>query len=269
MADKPKTTETIALTQADIDAAVAAKEVELTSANAAAVAAAVAAEARKAEELKTRLAQYEADKLAADQNKSLSEIAELLAKAPEEKRQAIMNAIEAGDAQSLLIQSREQATQPLIQERDTGFATRDTIIAEQQEKLNRFEMVVPCQSALSKHCGGMDNEIMAEMALNQIMKMFTRDADGKIIPDVNGPTKGMHPTEAKPLDFEGAALFMATIPAFQKNSTTSVLQGGAGDKQDTAKTQGSFSERLKNAKTEEDKEAIREEMRQSRRPKAA
>jgi len=176
-----------------------------------------------------------------------------------------MNAIKGDDAQTVLVHMRKQATDPLIQERDEGFASRDAIIAEQRKSLEKHEFTSPMTRALMKHCGGMDNEITLDMALGQATRFWKTGEDGNRIADPNGPTNGLHPTEDKPIDHEGVAIWLeANVPAFKLGSSKSP-DGGDGDVTKRAAPEGSTTERLKKAKSEVEKEAIRAEARKQSR----
>lgn len=234
----------------------------------AALTSALATEKAKRDAIIAERDALKAEKLKAARSEHLNELADLLNTEDETKFASIMNAIKADDGQSLLIQAREAATKPLIQERDQGFEERDAKIQQMSQELEQYKFTGPMTTALMKHCGGLTGDAadaMLEMALSQAAKFWTTNESGERIPDVKGPTLGMHPTEETPINHEGVAIWLeANIPAFKKSSSEA-LKGGEGDKTQRQAPKGSISERLKNAKTEEEREAIRKEAREQSR----
>ena len=156
----------------------------------------------------------------------------------------------------MLIEAKAQGETPLTAQMEQGFASRDLIIETQAKELEKFRFNDPAKDALKQHCGGMDNKIMQYMALSQLKTMFKRDGEGNWIPDPEGPTQGIHPDSTKPLDFEGAAIWLeANVPAFKLTSTPS-LSGGDGEQKPKPKGEEvPLSEALK-GKTDAEKRAI-------------
>ena len=158
--------------------------------------------------------------------------------------------------QRLIVDAVKQKETTLVAEHETAFGSVSEENKILRAELEQFRFTDPAKDALSENCGGMDNPIMKDMALNQIRAMFKKDDKGNWIPDPEGPTKGMHPTESKELDFDGAAIWLAAnVPAFEKKSTKSDI-GGDGGKQTHKPAEGSIEERLKKAKTPEETKAI-------------